>query len=154
MVHCQSFSFECIYEHVEAHQDVEKGYQHELPRKAQLNSCMDLDAKRELWSLVGQDVPAQQPLPLEAVVVKIGKDKMMAGSEESIVFWCNKALARRTLSDLKVKWIDAEQFDEVYWPACYAALTETKRMFQIFAYKTDNGDCRVQRESSLLHPGS
>jgi hypothetical protein len=50
MVHCQSFSFECIYEHVEAHQDVEKGY-HELPRKAQLNSCMDLDAKRELWSL-------------------------------------------------------------------------------------------------------
>jgi hypothetical protein len=82
-----------------------------------------------------------KPLPLEAVVVKIGKDKMMAGSEESIVFWCDKALARHILSDLKVKWIDAEQFDEVYWPACYAALT-------------DNGNCRVQRESSLLHPGS
>jgi hypothetical protein len=41
-----------------------------------------------------------KPLPLEAVVVKIGKDKMMAGSEESIVFWCDKALARHTLSDL------------------------------------------------------
>ena len=93
MVHCQTFSFDCIYEHVEAHQDEEKGY-HKLPREAQLNSCMDLDAKSELWNLVGLEVPAQQPLPLEAVVVKIGKHKMMAGSEESIVYWCNKALAR------------------------------------------------------------
>jgi hypothetical protein len=57
MVHCQSFSFECIYVHVEAHQNEEKGY-HELPREAHFNSCMDLDAKRELWSLVGQDAPA------------------------------------------------------------------------------------------------
>ena len=45
--------------------------------------------------------------------MKIGKDKMTTGSDESIVFWCNKALARRTLSDPKVTWIDAEQFDEV-----------------------------------------
>lgn len=64
MVHCQSFSVDCIYKHVEAHQDKEKGY-HELSREAQLNSCMDLDAKSELWSLVGQEVPVQQPLPLE-----------------------------------------------------------------------------------------
>ncbi len=68
-------------------------------------------------------------------MVKIGKDKMVAGSEESIVCWCKKALAPCTLSDPKVKRIDEEQFDEVYWPACYAALTETKRMFQIFTYK-------------------
>ena len=97
-----SFSFECSYKNVEAHQDEEKGY-HELSQEAQLNSCIDLEAKSKLWSLVGLEVPVQQPLPLEAVVVKIGKDKMTAGSEDSIIFWCNKALARRTLSDPKVK---------------------------------------------------
>ena len=152
MVHCQSFSFDCIYEHVEVHQDEEKGY-HELSREAQLNSCMDLDAKSELWSLVGQEVPVQQPLPLKAVVVKIGKDKMTAGSEESIVYWCNKALARRTLSDPKVKWIDAEQFDEVYWPACYSALTEVKRMFQIFACKQTMGIAGCNENQAFYTPG-
>jgi hypothetical protein len=152
MVHCQSFTFECTYEHVEAHQDEEKGY-HELSREAQLNSCMDLDAKSELWKLVGQDIPAQQPLPLEAVVVRIGKDKMTAGSEESIVFWCNKALARRTLSDPKVKWINEEQFDEIYWPACYSALTGTKRMFQIFASKQTMGIAGCNDNLAYYTPG-
>jgi hypothetical protein len=74
-----------------------------LSQEAQLNSCMDLEAKSELWGLVGLEVPVQQPPPLEAVVVKIGKDKMTVGSEDSIVFWCNKVLARRTLSNPKVK---------------------------------------------------
>lgn len=152
MVHCQSFSFECSYEHVEAHQDVNKGY-HELSREAQLNSCMDLDAKSELWTLVGLEVPAQQALPLESVVVKIGKDKMTAGSEESIVYWCNKVLARRTLSDPKVKWIDGEQFDEVYWPACYAALNGTKRMFQMFACKQTFGIAGCNRNQAYYTPG-
>ena len=152
MVHCQSFTFECTYEHVEAHQDEEKGY-HKLSREAQLNSCMDLDAKSELWKLVGQDIPAQQPLPLEAVVVRIEKDKMTAGSEESIVFWCNKALARRTLSDPKVKWINEEQFDEIYWPACYSALTGTKRMFQIFASKQTMGIAGCNDNLAYYTPG-
>lgn len=138
MVHFQSFSFECIYEHVEAQQDEEKAY-HGLPREAQLNSCMNLEAKSELGSLVGQEVPAPQPLPWESIVVRIGKDKMTAGLEESIVYWCNKAFAWRTLSDSKVKWLDEEQFDEVYWPACYSALTGTKRIFQIFACKQTMG---------------
>jgi hypothetical protein len=152
MVHCQTFTFECTYEYVEVHQDEEKGYR-ELSLEAQLNSCMDLDAKSELWNLVGQDVPAQQPLPLESVVVKIGKDKMAAGSEDSIVFWCNKALARRTLSDPKVKWINKEQFDEIYWPACYSALTGTKRMFQIFACKQTMGIAGTNDNLSYHTPG-
>jgi hypothetical protein len=152
IVHCRSFSFECIYEHVEAHQDEEKGY-HELSREAQLNSCMDLEAKSELRSLVELEVPVQQPLPLEAVVVKIGKDKMTAGSEASIVFWCNKALVRRTLSDPKVKWIDEEQFDEIYWPACYSALTGTKQMFQLFACKETMGTVGCNHNQAYYTPG-
>lgn len=44
----------------------------ELSRVAQLNCCMDFDAKRELWDLVGQTLPAQHTLPLEPVVVMVG----------------------------------------------------------------------------------
>jgi len=152
MVHCQSFSFGCSYEHVEAHQDDKKGY-NELSREAQLNSCMDLEAKRELWGLVGLEVPMQQPLPLESVVVKVGKEKMTAGSEDSIVFWCNKALARRTLADPKVKWINEEQFDEIHWPACYSALTSTKRMFQLFACKQTLGIAGCNANQAYYTPG-
>jgi len=114
---------------------------------------MDLDAKGELWKLLGQDLPAQQPLPLEAVVVRIGKYKMTAGSEDSIVFWCHKALARRILDDPKVKWIDAEQFDEIYWPACYSALSGAKRMFQLFACKQTLSIAGTNQSQAYYTPG-
>ena len=152
MVHCQSFSFECVYEHIEVHQDEGKSYE-EISRAAQLNSCMDLDAKSELWGLVGQELPSQQPLPLEAVVVKIGRDKMTAGSEEGIVYWCNKALARQILNDPKVKWINTEQFDEIYWPACYAALSDTKCMFQLFACKQTLSIAGCNQNQAYYTPG-
>ena len=126
MLHCRSFSFDCVYEHVEAHQNDHESY-NDLPRPAQLNCCMDWDAKQELWVLVGQPTPQQQPLPLESVVVMIGQDKMTSGSEDSINFWCNRILARKTLSDSKVHWINVEQFDEIYWPACYRALVDAPR---------------------------
>jgi hypothetical protein len=38
-----------------------------------------------------------------------------------------------------VHWLDEEQFDEVYWPACYQALTEVPWMFQLFASKQTLG---------------
>ena len=60
---------------------------------------------------------------------------MTSGLEGSIIYWCNRALVRRTLLDLKVKWLNAEQFDEVNWLACYQALSDVPRLFQIFACK-------------------
>jgi hypothetical protein len=113
---------------------------------------MDADAKSKLWDLVGQLVPPQQALPLESVVVMIGKDKMTSGSQDSIVYWCNKVLACKTLSDPKVKWLDKEQFNEVYWPACYQALTEVPRMFQVFASKqtTSIAGCNVNQSYYTL----
>lgn len=62
MLQCRSFTFDCAYEHVSAHQDDSAKYQ-DLPRPAQLNCCMDWDAKQELWDLVDQVVPPQQALP-------------------------------------------------------------------------------------------
>jgi hypothetical protein len=151
-LYCQEFSFDCIYEHVEAHQDNQEAYQ-SLSRSAQLNCCMDLEAKGELWEMVGQIPPHQQALPLEAVTVMIGREKMTSGSEDSIVFWCNRILARRALSDPKVKWINEEQFDEVYWPACYRALSDTPRMFQLFASKQTLGIAGCNVNQAFYTPG-
>jgi hypothetical protein len=108
---------------------------------------MDWDVKQKLWDLVGQLTPQQQPLPLESMVVMIGKDKMTSGLEDSINFWCNKILARKALSDPKVHWINEEQFDEIYWPACYRALVDAPRMFQLFASKQTFGiaECNVNQ---------
>ena len=92
-------------------------------------------------------IPYQQTLPLESVVVMIGRDKMTSGSEDSTNFWCNQILACKALSDPKVHWIDKEQFDEVHWPACYQALAEVPRLFQIFASKqtTSIASCNVNQ---------
>ena len=93
MLHCQAFSFDCVYEHIEAHQDNKEAYM-DLSQVAQLNCCMDIDAKSELWELVGQMTPAQLALPLEPVEVMVGQHMMTSGLEESLVYWCNKILAR------------------------------------------------------------
>jgi hypothetical protein len=151
-IHCQDFTFDCTYEHVEAHQDDHDSYQ-SLSRPSQLNCCMDLEAKGELWEMVGQPIPPQQALPLDAVSVMIGRDKMTSGSEDNIVFWCNRILARRSLSDPKVKWINEEQFDEVYWPACYAALSAAPRMFQLFASKQTMGIAGCNVNQAFYTPG-
>jgi hypothetical protein len=152
MLHCQSFSFDCTYEHIEAHQDDSTAYG-QLSRAAQLNCCMDGEAKNELWDLLGQILPAQHALPLESVVVMVGNQKMTSGAEESLVFWCNKLLARRTLSDSKVHWLNEEQFDEVYWPACYRALSEVPRMFQLFASKQTLGIAGCNVNQAYYTPG-
>ena len=78
---------------------------------------------------------------------------MTSGSEDSIVFWCNKILARRTLFDPKVNWIDGEQFDEIYWPACYQALVEAPRMFQLFASKQTFGIAGCNVNQAYYTPG-
>jgi hypothetical protein len=141
MLHCQEFSFDCIYENVEVHQDDQDAYG-ELSRVSQLNCCMDIEAKSELWELVGQTTPAQLALPLEPVIVMVGRHKMTSWSEERLVYWCNKILARRLLSDPKVHWLDGEQFDEVYWPVCYQALMEVPGM-SIVCGKANLGDSRL-----------
>ena len=53
-----------MYEHVDAHQDDQRSYQ-QLSREAQLNSCIDNDAKREWWGEVELEAPQQQALPLD-----------------------------------------------------------------------------------------
>ena len=152
MTQCQSYSFDCKYVHVQAHQDdkVEYGA---LSRISQLNCCMDHAAKTELWELVGNSASAQSPLPLEPIVVMVGRHKMTSGSEDSIGFWCHKILARRTLSDSKVHWLEIEQFDEVYWPACYQALMEVPRMFQLFAAKQTLGIAGCNVNQAYYTPG-
>ncbi len=152
MRQCQSYSFDCKYIHVQAHQDDNKEYG-SLSRISQLNCCMDKAAKTELWELVEHGAPVQLPLPLEPVVVMVGRYKMTSGSEDRIGFWCHKILARRMLDDPKVHWLSSEQFDEVYWPACYHALTEVPRMFQLFAAKQTLGIAGCNVNQAYYKPG-
>jgi hypothetical protein len=83
----------------------------------------------------------------------IGQDKMTSGSEDSINFWCNRILARKTLSDSKVHWINEEQFDEIYWPVCYRALVDAPRMFQLFAAKQTFGIAGCNVNQAYYTPG-
>ena len=134
MVHCSKFSFDCDYLHVEAHQDERKRYS-QLSRPAQLNCCMDTNAKNVLWALAGETPPTQEMLPLESVAVFVGKEKMTSGSEDLLRFWCQRVAAREILSAKKVKVLEREQFDVIDWTSVYGALNEVPRMFQIWACK-------------------
>jgi hypothetical protein len=138
MVNCSKLSFSCEYLHVAAHQDNKKGFR-QLPRPAQLNCCMDVKAKSELWGLEGTVLPPQEVFPLEAVAVFVGKEKLTSGSEDLLRYWCQRVVAKEVLAHEKVKVLNQEQFEEVEWSAVYQALTEVPRMFQLWACKQVTG---------------
>ena len=74
MVNCSNLTFSRRYAHVSAHQDEATEFR-DLDRPAQLNCMMDLHAKREIWRLDPDSLPAQETFPLEPVAVFIGGEK-------------------------------------------------------------------------------
>jgi hypothetical protein len=134
MVNCSQLSFDCIYKHVEAHQDDRKSYQ-QLARPSQLNCCMDIDAKNVIWGLVGEELPPQDIFPLEPVAVFVGKEKMTSGSEDELRFFCSRVIAKEVFAAKKVGILQGDEFEEVHWKSVYFALREVPRMFQIWACK-------------------
>lgn len=107
MVNCSNISFDCLYFHVEAHQDDREAY-HKLLRPSQLNCCMDTDAKNVIWGLVGEELPPMDVFPLEPVAVFVGREKLTSGSDDELRFWCQRQEARRILAHEKVKVLDQE----------------------------------------------
>jgi hypothetical protein len=136
MVNCSQHSFDCLYKHVEAHQDQDdrKSYQ-QLIRPSQLNCCMDIEAKNVIWGLVGEELPPQEIFPLEPVAVFVGKEKMTSGSEDELRFHCSRVIAKEVFAAKKVGVLQGEEFEEVHWKSVYFALREVPRMFQIWACK-------------------
>jgi hypothetical protein len=134
MINCSDLSFDVIYLHVEAHQDDKKDY-HELERPSQLNCCMDINAKGEIWGMEGSEVPPQEVFPLEPVAVFVGREKLTSGSDDITRFWCHRILARKVFAEPKVGVMTGDQFDEVYLQAVYKALHDVPRLFQIWAAK-------------------
>lgn len=93
-----------------------------------------------MGSREGEELPPQDIFPLESVAVFVGKEKMKSGSESLLRFWCEKVLvARVALAHEKVKVLQPDQFDEVWWHAVHDALTEVLRMFQIWACEQVTG---------------
>eukprot|EP00956_Cyclotella_meneghiniana_P022017 scaffold40896_cov41-Cyclotella_meneghiniana.AAC.6 len=152
MIHCRQFTFMTEYTHVDAHQDEKEAYVN-LTRKSQLNCCMDSLAKKVIWLLMGEDLPAQEMLPLEPLAVFVGREKMTSGSEDNIRFWCHRQLAKETMAHKKVKVFDETQFEEVHWRSCYGALVAAPRMFQIWACKQAMGVAGTNEMQARYTPG-
>lgn len=134
LVNCNSLTFSREYLHVSAHQDEKTNY-NLLSRPSQLNCCMDVNAKRELWGLEGPELPPQEMFPLESVAVFAGKEKLTSGSEDWLRYWCERQVAKEALAHKKVKVMHHDEFEEVEWPGVYRALIEVPRMFQLWAGK-------------------
>ena len=132
MVHCSDLTFGLEYRHVRAHQDDLMDY-NLLSRPSQLNCVADIHAKREIWSLVGEELPPQEMFPLEPVAVFVGQEKMTSDTGDSLRFWAHHKLARETFFQLGI--MSAADFDEVAWRHVYDALYSVPRLFQLWACK-------------------
>jgi hypothetical protein len=99
LVNCGSLSFDCIYLHLQAHQDDKITYQ-DLSRPSQLNCLIDFYAKKTLCDLQLMHLPVQQPFPLEPVCVFADARIITQIHVISYVFWPN-ALWRVTDS---IRW--------------------------------------------------
>ena len=132
MINCTDLTFDLHYSHVRAHQDDSTLYAL-LSRPAQLNCNMDINAKRVIWGLDGDELPPQEVFPLEAVSVFVGQEKMTSDTSDSLRFWAHQQLARATFFKLDV--MSGQSFQEVAWRPVYDALHDVPRLFQLWACK-------------------
>ena len=132
MIHCSSQSFARIFSHISAHQ-VDNGNFDDLSRPAQLNCAVNFDAKRALLSLNADDLPRQQPFPLETVNVWAGNEKLTSDTGHCIRFHAHLRLAREEFDSAGI--FTNSQFDKVDWEIVHRTLTTVPWMFQVWACK-------------------
>ena len=133
LINCGDLGFQKKYTHVPAHQDDHEDFDN-LSRPSQLNCIMDQRAKA---CITERDVLArphfQQPLPLEAVTVHVGKNKVTSNSGARVRFWAHKDLARAFFSERKILF--PQEFDLADWEMVHSALNFVPRLFQIWICK-------------------
>ncbi len=113
-------SFDRLFSHVSAHQDDKEGFE-KLSRESQLNCACDFGAKRVLLNLNPDDLPKQQQLPLEAISVWAGKEKMTSDTGSSVRFHAHKNLARTEFEAAGI--LSHQQFSRVDWEIVHGSLT-------------------------------
>jgi hypothetical protein len=78
-------------------------------------------------------VSKQQELPLEPLVLFVGREKVTTESGSLIRFEAHKKEARAIFHERKV--LNPIAFDEVAWPHVHRTMHDLPRMFRIFACK-------------------
>lgn len=133
LIHCKNESLDMKYEHVVAHQDDEEEFEY-LSRPSQLNCMMDLKAKQAIldWEAAGRP-SIQRKLPREALVIRVGKEKVTSNSGDLVRFWAHRSIARSLF--LKRGIFYSREFDLIDWEAVGTALGVVPRLFQIWACK-------------------
>jgi len=132
MINCNSLEFSRIYSHVAAHQDDNTSFD-KLSRPSQLNCACDFAAKRVLLQLSHLNLPKEECLPLEAVSVWAGHEKITSDTVHRLRFHSHKKIAKNKFQEAKI--LAYSQFDKVDWEMVHNALTKVPRMFQIFICK-------------------
>ena len=115
-----------------AHQDDDEDF-YSLSLESRWNCAMDYGAKKEIWELDADNLPKQQPFPLEPICMYINNEKMTSDTGNQIRFQAHYRLARDVFCDNRI--LDPQQFEEVDWWHVHNTLHEVPRMFQIWACK-------------------
>jgi hypothetical protein len=132
LVNCSGLSFTRLFSHISAHQDDRSRFE-DLSRPAQLNCVVDFGAKWALLELDALDLPRQEPLPLEAISVFAGREKMTLDTSPYLRYYAHRQLARDEF--LAAGVLSYNQFDKVDWEIVHGALSSVPRMFQVWACK-------------------
>lgn len=133
LIHCKDEAAMRMYTHVRAHQDDIKDYD-DLSRPSQLNCKMDAIAKQSIWDWEQygkQNV--KRKLPLEALTIQVGKDKVTSHAGNLVHFWAHQWLAWLHFSSKNILY--PREFDTVDWVSVHAALQTVPCLFQIWACK-------------------
>ena len=81
---------------------------------------MEASIKNAILKLDSDNIPTQEPFPLEPVSVFAGLEKMTSNTAPVLRFWTHKQLARTTYEGLHV--LLNHHFDEVDWQSVYPGL--------------------------------
>ena len=85
LVRCYDFTFQRVFEHLDAHQD-DRGSYESLTLPEQLNCLMYGKAKQEIWNVDPDNLPHREAFPLESLCVFLGKEKMSSDTGARIRF--------------------------------------------------------------------
>lgn len=118
--------------HVPAHQDDDEDFDL-LSRSSQLNCIMDHRAKQILLANQYNSLGKAYTLPLEAITVTVGKDKVTSASGPLVRYWCHRRQAKDFYTEKHILY--PQEFNSLDWESIHGALTKVPRLFQIWACK-------------------
>ena len=156
LVNCANLPFDCTFHHVKAHQDDSTPF-HLLDRPSQLNVMMDTKAKAALQSLHDDTPRPQKELPLEAISIYAGGDKITSDCSGVVRAWAHRKHAKSYFAEKLI--LSHEGFEQVDWKNYSAVAHSVPRLFQLWLCKqtmsiaaTNKARARFTKDLSPLCP--